>query len=213
MPSLLRLDSSIDPVSSVSRRLTGVFADAWATGGADHTVVAHDLVTDAVPHLPHASLHWPPRLRPADAPSLPEADAVQQAVLAELRAADVLVVGAPMYNYSIPSFLKTWLDHVHVPGLMAPFDSDTQPMKGRPAVIVSSRGAIYDVDTATATWDHTVPPLELILGTALGMELHIVTVSRTLSTSVPSMAGEQGRYEEELAAAEAQLRELAGALR
>ena len=212
VPSLLRLDSSIDPVSSVSRQLTGVFAETWADLGADHAVVVRDLVADPVPHLSHAALHWAPRLRSADAPELVEADAVQQTVVEQLLAADVLLIGAPMYNYSIPSHLKTWLDHVHVPGLLAPFDTDTQPLRGRPAVIVSSRGAIYDRGSATAGWDHAVPPLEIVLGTALGMELHVVTVSRTLSASVPRLAGERERFEAELTAAQAELVELAARL-
>ncbi|MCL2515387.1 MAG: NAD(P)H-dependent oxidoreductase [Microbacteriaceae bacterium] len=212
MPSLLRLDSSIDPDTSVSRRLTGVFAQAWAARGAEHTTVTRDLVADPVPHLSHAALHWAPRLRGDDAPALPEADAVQEAVIAQLLAADVLLVGAPMYNYSIPSQLKTWLDHVHVPGVLAPFDTDTQPLAGRPAVIVSSRGGVYDVGTASADWDHTLPPIGLILGSALGMEVHVVTVSRTLSGAVPGLAGERDRFADELAAAEAELVELAGKL-
>jgi len=212
MPSMLRLDSSIDPVASVSRRLTQAFADAWAARGPQHTVVARDLVADPVPHLTHTAQHWPEHLRAEGAPDLAAQDAVRDAVIGQLLAADVLVVGAPMYNYSVPSQLKTWLDHVHVPGLLAPFGGETQPLRGRPAVIVSTRGAIYDDGSATAGWDHTVPPIELVLGTALGMDVRVVTVSRTLSQSIARLAGERERFDAELAAAEAELARLAAEL-
>jgi len=211
MPALLRLDSSAAG-DSVSRTLTGVFADAWRRRGDDHTVVTRDLHQDPVPHLADASLHWPVRLRPPGAPALPEAEELQQELLAELLSVDVLLVAAPMYNYSLPSTLKAWVDHIHVPGLTAPFDSDTQPLRGRPAVIVSTRGASYDPGSPTESWDHVLPPLRLILETALGMEVQAVTVDRTLSTTVPALAEERPRYEEDLALAKAELERLAASL-
>jgi len=110
-------------------------------------------------------------------------------LIGELLGADVLLVGAPLYNYSVPSSLKAWIDNVHVPGRTAPFvDAPTQPMAGRPAVIVSSRGASYDAGSPTEGWDHAVPMLELILGTALGMsvEVNIIFRDRPSATVVPA---------------------------
>jgi FMN-dependent NADH-azoreductase len=212
VPTLLQLDSSIDPVTSVSRELTARFADVWASGGSDRRVVVHDLVADPIPHLPHESLHWASHLRAVDAPDLPEAQAVQDAVIAELLAADVVVIGAPMYNYSIPSTLKTWIDHVHIPGVLAPFDGSAQPLKGRLAVIVTSRGGVYDAGTTAATQDHTVPPIDLILGDALGMRVATVAVSRTLSRALPGMADERPAFEAELDAARARIDALAASV-
>lgn len=212
MPTLLRLDSSSGGQASVSRKLTATFADAWRARGGDHTVVARDLHADPVPHLADASLHWPPRLRPAGAPMVPDAEEAQRQVIEQLLTADALLIGAPMYNYSMPSTLKAWLDQVHVPGLTAPFDGDTQPLRGRPAVIVTTRGAIYDEGTPTAGWDHVVPPLQLVLGEALGMTVHVVVVTRTLSTSVAALAGEREAFQREYDAASAELRRLARAL-
>jgi FMN-dependent NADH-azoreductase len=209
MTTLLRLDSSIDPVTSVTRRLTARFADRWASAGPDRRVVIHDLVANPVPHLAHESLHWAPSLRAADAPVLAEAQATQDAVIAELLAADVVVIGAPMYNYSIPSTLKTWIDHVHVPGVLAPFGDSGQPLKGRLAVVVTARGAVYDAGSENEGRDHTVPPIDIVLGDALGMRVETVAVSRTLSRTLPSMAGESSRFEAELTAAEERIDSLA----
>lgn len=209
MPVLLQLDSSIDQRDSVSRALTARFASSWLARGDEYTVVHHDLVEDPVPHLPHHSLHWPEHLREADGPTFADAEALQNRLIEELLGADVVVVGAPMYNYSIPSTLKTWLDNIHVPGRTAPFEGDTQPMKGRHAVIISSRGGAYDEGSATADWDHTVAPLQIVLGNALGMQVDVVTVSRTLSRTLPGTADERDRFEAELADARLRVLELA----
>lgn len=209
MPTLLQLDSSADARTSVSRAVTDTFVRTWRELGPDHRVVRRDLHADPLPHLADASLHWPARLRAADAAPPAEAEALQQQVIAELLAADAVVIGAPMYNYSLPSVLKVWLDHIHIPGVTTPFDGDTQPMAGRPAVIISSRGGIYDPGSPNADWDHTIPPLRIILGDALGMDVSVITVSRTLSAVVPALAAEADRAAEELAAGHQRAAELA----
>ncbi|WP_375387480.1 FMN-dependent NADH-azoreductase [uncultured Amnibacterium sp.] len=209
MPHLLHLDSSIDPARSRSRAVTTAFATAWRGRGDDFTVAYRDLHADPVPHLTDAASHWAPRLRRAgEAPPAAEA-ALQQRLLDELLAADVLVVGAPMYNYSLPSTLKAWVDHIHVPGSTAPFDTPDQPMAGKPAVLVTTRGAAYDPGTPTAGWDHTVPPLQLILGDSLGMRVAVIEVNLTLSDFVPALADQAERAAAELATAEATARDLA----
>ncbi|MGX7678097.1 FMN-dependent NADH-azoreductase [Jatrophihabitans sp. DSM 45814] len=203
MPHLLHLDSSADLARSRSRAVTATFADAWRGCSPTHTVTYRDLHRDPLPHLADASLHWAPRLRPADATPFPEAEALQLALLTELTAADVVLIGAPLYNYSLPSSLKAWIDHIHVPGTTAPFDVASQPMAGRPAVIVASQGASYDAGTPTEGWDHAVPVLELILGTSLGMQVSVITTSLTLAEDVPALAEQIPRSQAELAKAHA----------
>jgi FMN-dependent NADH-azoreductase len=212
VPSLLHLDSSIDRVSSRSRAITASFADAWRARGPEFTVVYRDLAADPVPHLSDPALHWAPRLRSADAAPSPEAEVAQQRVLDELLAADALLIGAPMYNYSMPSTLKAWVDHIHVPGVTAPFDTDTQPLAGRPAVVVTSRGAVYDPGTATEHWDHAVPPLEIVLGSALGMRVTVIATNLTLARTVPALAGSVERSDAEFAAAISRAAELGATL-
>jgi FMN-dependent NADH-azoreductase len=215
VPTLLHLDSSADLTGSRSRAITRTFADAWRACGPDHTVVHRDLHTDPVPHLPDASLHLAPRLRPADAAPPPAAEALQRTLLDELLAADVLLVGAPLYNYSLPSSLKAWIDHIHVPGETSPFDTQDRPLAGRPAVVVTSRGASYDAGSPTEGWDHAVPVLELILGTSLGMEVTVIATNLTLAEDVPALADALPRSRAELAQAHedaaATARRLAGA--
>jgi FMN-dependent NADH-azoreductase len=207
VPHMLHLDSAAALKNSRSREITATFADAWRDRGPQYTVTYRDLHRDPLPHLADAVLHWPPRLRPegaaaADPAALAAAEALQDELIGELLAADVLLVGAPLYNYSVPSSLKAWIDHIHIPGRTAPFvDAPTQPMAGRPAVVVSSRGASYDAGSATEGWDHAVPVLEIILGTALGMKVEVITTSLTLAETVPALAPQLDRSRAELAAA------------
>jgi FMN-dependent NADH-azoreductase len=187
MPNLLHIDSSADLATSRSRAITAAFADAWRGLGDDHTITRRDLHVDQLPHLSDSALHWPPRLRqPGDAPD-PAHEALQQTLIAELIAADVVLIGAPLYNYSVPSTLKAWIDQ--------------QPLAGRPAVIVTSRGGVYDVGTDTEGWDHATPVLDIILGKTLGMSLEVIATNLTLSDRLPMPEGSRERAEREFAEA------------
>jgi FMN-dependent NADH-azoreductase len=157
-------------------------------------VIVRDLHADQLPHLRTPAQHWPHRLRRGEV--VPEdLEELQRSVLTELLAADAVVIGAPMYNYSMPSTLKAWVDLIHVPGVTAPFDEQTQPLAGRPVVIATARGGAYDPGTRTEGWDHVVPPLRLVLGEGLGMTVHIVATSRTLADRLPDLGGEQAEKE------------------
>src|SRR4051812_36591699 len=199
MPVLLQLDSSADLEASRSRAITSTFAEAWRASAPGFTVVERDLHLDALPHLPDASLHWPKHLRRAG--SRPPMDSVklQQELIDELLAADAVVIGAPLYNYSMPSSLKAWIDYVHVPGVTASYDGSPLPLAGRPVVIVQSRGGSYDAGSATEGWDHAIPALQLILGDALGMDVSVITTSRTLADDVPALADQRERANAEFA--------------
>ena len=217
MPHLLHLDSSADARTSVSRALTAAFADAWRARGADFTVTYRDLRTDAPPHLSDAALHWAPALRPVVLPDAPDPDAAavawQDTLLAELTAADVVLIGAPMYNWSIPSALKAWIDHIHVMGTTAPFGNDAQPLAGRPAVIVTSSGdGGYGSGGGNEGKDHSVPPIELVLGTSLGMQVTVIGAEFTLAPLLDVLAERRPQAEANLDAARIALTGLAASL-
>lgn len=212
MPALLHLDSSADLQRSVSRSLTAFFAEQWSAQAADNTVVRRDLHVDALPHLPSNVLHWPARLRTADESVDPAAEALQAELIDEVIAADVVVVGAPMYNWSMPSTLKAWIDYLHVPGVTTPFDGPTKPLEGKPVVVVSSRGNTYADGTPSAGTDFVVPTLEHVFGTVFGMDVHVVLAEWTLAGRVPAMAPLIGDAAASLAAARDRLSQLATTL-
>lgn len=184
VPHLLRIDASIGP-DSRTRAIADAYEEAWRARGDDWTVQVRDVVAEPLPHLTSPALHWPERLRGGlEAPA--EHEALQQRVLAEIDAADVLLVGVPMLNFSMPSQLKAWLDLVHVPGLTAPFDGDEQPFAGTTAVLVTARGGVYD-DESLALLDHAIPPVRIVLERGLGMRVSTIATSRTIAAMRPEL--------------------------
>ena len=161
MPTLLQVDSSASGDRSRSRMITAAFADAWRALGADHTVTVRDLHAAPPPHLPSSALHWPAGVMPGERPA--EWEEGQQAYLRELLAADVLLVAVPLYNYSMPSTLKAWIDHIHVPGVSAGLPPEESPLRGRPVVLVSARGGAYGGADNPAEWDHGTAAVEVVL--------------------------------------------------
>ncbi len=209
MPSLLHIDSSADLSHSRSRALTAAFADAWRARGPEYRVVRRDLHVDQLPHLETSALHWAAADRTPEESVAPEAEALRQQVIDELLSADVVVVGAPLYNYTVPSTLKAWIDRVHIPGVLT---GGVQPLAGKPVVTVVSRGGTYDAGTPTEDWDHGSPVLHIVLGTALGMKLYPVTVSATLADRLPDLASLAGHAAAEFADARTTIERLATTL-
>ena len=212
MPRLLHLDSSADLDASVSRELTRLFVDTWRATGSDHTVIERDLHRSPLPHLPDAALHYAARLRTGTERPDPAAEGLQAELIAELTGADAVVIGAPMYNWSMPSSLKAWIDYIHVLGTTVPFDTSDAPLAGKPAVIVSSRGNTYAPGTPGDGTDFVIPPLMQVLGTSLGMSVSVVTAELTLADRLTPLAPFAYLAAESLAAARDAVRTLATSL-
>lgn len=207
MPTLLHLDSSADLNHSRSRALTAAFARSWTAASPQNVVVHRDLHRDQLPHLADSEQHWAPALRAEDADIPSGAETIQGQVLADLMAADVVLIGVPTYNYSMPSTLKAWLDCIHVPGVTTsepgaePGEEGAGPLAGRQAVLISTSGATYDVGTPSESWNHAVPPLQIVLGNSLGMHVSLVSCTRTLADRVADMADQRDRADDEFEAA------------
>ena len=209
MAHLLHLDSSADLHTSRSRELTQLFAQTWLAADSTRTVTYRDLHRDPIPHLPDAGLHYAQRLRSATEKPSAESEALQRQLIDEVIAADVVVVGAPMYNWSLPSTLKAWIDHIHVLGTTAPFDTPDQPFAGKTAVVVSSRGLVYTPGTSEESLDHTIPPLTQVLGKALGMRVEVVTDDLTLVGRIPDLDSRSTEATEARCKSETRVRQLA----
>ncbi|HET9873307.1 MAG TPA: NAD(P)H-dependent oxidoreductase [Propionibacteriaceae bacterium] len=202
MATLLHLDSSADLVGSTSRRLTARFAAGWAAHG--HSTVRRDLFTEQPPHLPHHLLHWSPDLLGPGESLDPEHERYQDQLIDELLAADVVVLGAPMYNWSVPSTLKAWIDWVHVPGKTAPAGADDRaPLHGKPIVIASGRGLAYGPDSGNV--DHELAALRQLFEGSMHMVVHPVLAELTLTTRVSDLAPYSRHAADSLAAAEAEI--------
>ena len=132
---LLHIDSSALGAHSVTRELSAAVAARWQDEVPGLTIDYRDLDADPIPHLTGRSLA---KADPAQA----EAD---EATLQQFLSADVVVIGAPFYNFSIPSTLKAWIDRVAVAGRTFRY-TEAGPegqAGGKQVIIVSGRGGQY----------------------------------------------------------------------
>jgi len=158
--NLLHIDSSILGSNSVSRKLTADIVAAERRRHPGLAVVYRDLAADPVGHLSAAHIG----AGPAEAHA---ADIAQgKAMLDEFLAADIVVIGAPMYNFNIPSQLKAWIDRILVQGKTFRYTAEGPVglAGGKTVVIASSRGGFYGPETAGAALDHQESYLRGVFG-------------------------------------------------
>ncbi|MDM8349393.1 FMN-dependent NADH-azoreductase [Pseudomonas sp. sp1636] len=162
MSNILVIESSARQQGSVSRLLTEQFIAQWQTAHPADQIQVRDLAVEQVPHLDANLLGgW---MTPAEQQSSAEQSALllSDKLTAEVLAADVLVLAAPMYNFAIPSTLKAWLDHVLRAGVTFKY-TETGPqglLTGKRAFVLTARGGIY----AGGSMDHQEPYLRQALG-------------------------------------------------
>ena len=196
---LLHIDSSAR-ANSISRRLTAQFIEVWKRNHAGGDVIYRDLATTVIPPVTDdwaATFADPATLTPVQKAYL----SISDELTAELLAADTIVIGSPMYNYSISAPLKAWLDQIvrmgktFAIGAGAPFGL----LGDKRAMVITTRGGVYGPDSPTAALDFQEPYLRAILGFIGVSDLTFLHVERQLKPEA----------EIEFAAAAAQINELA----
>lgn len=132
---LLHIDSSALGAASVTRELSAAIVGRWREALPDLRVRYRDLDLDPVPHLTGRGLSG------ADADEV----AAASRALDEFLAADVVVIGAPMYNFSVPSTLKAWIDRIAVAGKTFRYTDDGPQglAGGKQVIIASGRGGLH----------------------------------------------------------------------
>ncbi|MEL1264508.1 FMN-dependent NADH-azoreductase [Pseudoxanthomonas putridarboris] len=151
--NILHIDSSIQGEQSVSRQLSAAIVARLKELSPSASVVYRDLAREPIPQF-----------SPAIAQG--QQSDVLASVLDEVLQADTIVVGAPMYNFSVPSQLKSWLDALVVPGRTFRYENGGVEglLGGKRVIIASSRGGFYGPETPYAAADHQEPLLHSLLG-------------------------------------------------
>ena len=161
MTRVLQINSSIFSGDGQSSRLADAYVERRRREDPATEVRRRDLARTPLPHLTaerFAALAAPAAER---TPGQQAIAAESDALVAELQWADELVIGLPMYNFSIPSQLKAWFDHVARAGVTFRY-TESGPvglLEGKRARVFSTRGGIYDEET-----DHEVPYVRQFLG-------------------------------------------------
>ncbi|WP_329343580.1 NAD(P)H-dependent oxidoreductase [Streptomyces sp. NBC_01352] len=215
MATLLHIDSSAFPAeASTSRTVTDVFRKAWEAQHPTGAVIYRDLAAHPVPHIT-ADAYLAAMTDPAThTPGQAAAFAARLKLVEELESADAVLIGVPMYNFSIPSSLKAWLDHVIYLGRTV--RADNSKIKGTPVTVVSSRGGSYAPGTPMAPNEHVLNYLESVLTGLLEVEPHFIVADLTMAANMPGMehlipVGEKSRAQA-LEDATARAKELADSL-
>jgi FMN-dependent NADH-azoreductase len=156
---LLHIDASALGAYSVSRELTQSVVARFRGAYSNLDVTYRDLTTLGLGH-------WSPVADPAD----PQA-AQNKALVEEFLAADIVVIGAPMYNFSIPSQLKAWIDRITVAGVSFRYTANGPEglAGGKRVIVVSSRGGAYGAQAPAAAMDFQEPYLRALFA-FLGIE-------------------------------------------
>jgi FMN-dependent NADH-azoreductase len=154
---ILHIDSSITGAASISRKLSDAIVKRLSASADDVSAVYRDLANEPLPYISAAVI--------AKAMSDSETELAAK-VLQEFMDADVIVIGAPMYNYGIPAQLKTWIDYLAVPGATFRYtERGSEGLAGgRKVYIASSRGGLYEHGTVAADREHQDSYLVSVLG-------------------------------------------------
>ncbi len=212
MSTLLHLDASAR-TRSFSRRLSARFAERWRAAHPSGRYLYRDLAANPVPHITEAWTEICDAVLAREitdisryteavtTPSQREAWAVVQPLLDELVAADTVLIGTPMYNFSVPAALKAWLDQVTFPRMS---------LRGKRFVVAGARGGTYLPGTPRAPYDHEERYLRDFFAGHFDVEdVEFVHAELTNALVDPRLADRLDEQEASLAAALARVDEVA----
>jgi FMN-dependent NADH-azoreductase len=187
MPHLLHIDSSIQGERSVSRALTARAADAWRAAHPDSTVTYRDLGAEPLPHLDADG--GLARMVPSDqhTPAQAASWALSEELVDEIKRADTILLGLPLYNFGPPSSVKSWVDHVIAGGLSLDPVTHQGLLGGRDFLVLAARGGGYGEGTPREGWDHAEQWLPHGISLT-GLEPRFITAELTLADVNPHMA-------------------------
>ncbi|ANS66526.1 acyl carrier protein phosphodiesterase [Streptomyces lincolnensis] len=187
MATLLHIDSSVFPTdASASRTVTDAFRTTWQEQHPEGTVIYRDLAKNPVPHI-SADAHTAGFSDPAThSPEQAAAFHARVRLIEELEQADAVLIGAPMYNFAIPSTLKAWLDNVILIGRTAM--TEDSKIKGTPVTVVASRGGSYAPGTPREGYEYVQNYLTAIFTDMLAVDVDFIVPELTSAPQNPAMS-------------------------
>jgi len=159
--NILHIDASITGDHSISRQVSAAIVNRLGQQTPNLEIVRRDLAANPLPHLTLA--HLPGQAAIA---GLEAEQAQSNAALDEFLAADTVVIGAPMYNFSVPTQLKAWVDRILVAGRTFRYTA-TGPeglAAGKRVIVALSRGGFYGAGSPAAAAEHAESYLRAVFG-------------------------------------------------
>ncbi len=187
MPTLLNIQSSPRGQNSLSRTLSQDFVTAWQAKHPEGKIVVRDL---AETHLPYVGVPWITGVfLPTDqhTDEMRQALALSDALIAELFAADEILIGTPMYNFTVPANLKAWIDLVVRPRVTHSGPPDRKGLvTGKTCTLIIASGGVYDAGQPAAASDYESGYLRRVLGFIGITEVDVVLAGGTAAVSFGS---------------------------
>jgi FMN-dependent NADH-azoreductase len=207
MPHLLHIDSSFQGDKSVSRALSARAAKRWRQTHAGGTVTYRDFAVDPIPHLTLETGTAP--MGPAEerTPAQVASFALRVELIEDIKQADTLLLGLPVYNFGPPSTVKAWVDHLIVTGHSIAADGSGGLLGDTEFIVLHARGGGYAVGTPREGWDHAEPWLSHAVSLT-GLSPRFITAELTLAEVNPAMFDLKPLAAESLARAEAAVDDL-----
>lgn len=145
MPTLLKIKTSLFKDQGQSSILTERFAERWLARHPEGRVLTRDLAAEPVPHLDLEAFQAFLTAPQERSPSQQQAAAYSEALIDELKSADVIVMGVPMYNFSVPSVLRAYFDRIARAGLTFRYTNDGPEglVRGKKAYVFITRGGLH----------------------------------------------------------------------
>ncbi|MHB1205127.1 MAG: FMN-dependent NADH-azoreductase [Rhodospirillaceae bacterium] len=166
MGSLLFVTSSLMGDKSQSRQVATDYVAAVVAANPGLKVVERHLTPDSIPHLGMDALAGLGAAPDARTAAQTVAVKLADTIIEEVEAADTVVLAVPMYNFSVPSTLKAWLDHVARAGRTFKYTANGPEgqLKDKRVIVVESRGGFYTGDSPAKGMDFQEPYLRAFLG-------------------------------------------------
>lgn len=158
MKKLLHIDTSANLDNSNSRQLTQLFIEGWKASNPEGQVISRDLVKQEIPHLNGTTIAAFYSAPEEHTEEMKAGAQLSQELVDELKSADEIVVGVPMYNFGIPSTLKSYIDHIARAGLTFQYTAEGPKgmIEGKTLTFINTRGGIYE----GTPMDHQAPYLK-----------------------------------------------------
>ena len=165
MAKLLFVTSSLFGEGSQSRLIAGEFIDRWRRSHPRTVVLERELTAETMPHLSLPALAA--AVTPVETRSSEQhqAAALADTLIAEVEAAEVIVLAVPMYNFSIPSTLKAWIDHITRSGRTFRYGAGGPEglLRGKKVFVITGRGLVYGDSSPGKDMDFQAPYLRAML--------------------------------------------------
>lgn len=177
--TLLVIQASPMGAHSASRSVADTFIQTWKTSNPNGNVIEKDLVTNPVPHLDGEAIFA--NYTPADhqSPAMKAKHQYRLDLINEITSVDEILISTPLWNWSVPSVLKAYIDQIVVTGVLD--NSGNSGLAGKKVTFVVAQGGSYKEGTPKAGWDYATGYLELVAKALGATDVKTILVEFTLA--------------------------------